>query len=78
MSSIPAPHEPDDCDEYERKVERMSVGEVLSELLYISYATNRDAAPHLTAAQWAPHFPEAEALEARYQAEKALLKARFT
>ena len=77
MSSIPTPHEPDDCDEYERKVERMSVGEVLSELLYISYATNRDAAPHISAGQWEKHFPQARELEARYQAEKAINNARF-
>jgi len=48
---------------------------LLGELLYINYAFNRDRAPHITPEQWAKCYPEAAALEARYQAEKALAKA---
>lgn len=54
----------------------MTPGEVLSELLFISYATNRNQNPEITPARWAAIFPHAEALEAKYQAEKAIQKAR--
>lgn len=49
--------------------------EVISELTYISYAANRDAAPHIAPERWAPHYPNATELEARYEAEKAIAKA---
>lgn len=48
---------------------------LLSELLYINYAENRDRAPHISAERWVPHYPNAAELEARYQAEKAIEKA---
>ena len=54
----------------------MTVGEAIAELLFISYATNRDQRPDITPARWAAIYPNAEALEAKYQAEKAILKAR--
>ena len=54
----------------------LTIGEVLSELLYIGYATNRDQHPDITPARWAAIYPNAEALEAKYQAEKAITKAR--
>ena len=54
----------------------MSVGEALSELIYISYATNRDRRPDITTARWAAIYHNAEALEAKYQAEKAIIRAR--
>lgn len=49
---------------------------LVDELTFISYASNRDAAPHITPERWAPHYPNAAELEARYQAERAIGKAR--
>ena len=44
---------------------------------YISYATNRDRAPHLTPEQFKRcGFPNVERHEAMYQAELAIRKAR--
>lgn len=53
----------------------MSVGVVLSELTYISYASNRDRSPEVTPERWARIYPYADILEARYQADKAILNA---
>ena len=54
----------------------LTVGEALAELLYIGYATNRDQRPDISPERWAAIYPNAEALEAKYQAEKAITKAR--
>lgn len=51
------------------------IGSIIDELTYVNYACNRDAAPHITPERWAPHYPNATVLEARYQAEKAISKA---
>jgi hypothetical protein len=54
----------------------MSPEKALEELLYISYAFNRDAAPHIKPEQYVKVYgEEVWSLEARYQAEKALEKA---
>lgn len=57
------------------KVAKMTPEQIVDELTYISYAHNRLAAEHITAEQWAKCWPNAEALEARLQAELALHKA---
>ena len=54
----------------------LTVGEALAELLYIGYATNRDQRPDISPERWAAIFPHAEALEAKYQAERAINNAR--
>ena len=48
------------------------------ELAYINYAHNRDIAPHVTPERWAKVYGEAAVaeLEARYQAEKVIERAR--
>lgn len=52
---------------------------LISELTYINYALNRDAAPGVTPERWKKVYgPEVEAMEARYQAERAILKAKFS
>lgn len=51
------------------------IGAILDDLTYASYSANRDAAPHISPARWAPHYPNAAELEARYQAERAIQKA---
>lgn len=50
---------------------------LVQELTFINYAFNRDADENITAEQWALIYPNAAELEARYQAEKAINKARF-
>lgn len=49
---------------------------LLGELIFINYAANRDTFPEKTPEQWARIYPNAHELEARYQAEKAIEKAR--
>lgn len=51
--------------------------EIIDRLTYISYATNRDAAPHITPNSWEKVYgPEVDSMEAQYQAEKAINQAR--
>lgn len=54
---------------------RIPLKKIIEEATYINYATNRDAAPHIAPERWAPHYPNAAEMEARYQAEKAIEKA---
>lgn len=44
-------------------------------LTYANYRHNRHIAPHVTPAEWARIYPNADALEARYQSETAIEKA---
>lgn len=46
--------------------------QLIDELTYVSYATNRQV---LSAERMAVHYPNAAAMEARYLAEKAIAKA---
>lgn len=49
---------------------------VIDELTYISYAHNRDTS-NVTPESWKKVYgPSVDAMEARYQAEKAINKAR--
>lgn len=52
---------------------------IVDQLTYINYACNRDASPHITPEQWAKcGYPNVRAMEAQYQAEKAITKAKIT
>lgn len=50
---------------------------LIDRLTFINYACNRDAAPEITPERWARIYPNVEALEAKYQAEKVINRARF-
>lgn len=50
---------------------------LVDELRYLNYASNRDYAPHVAPERWGRIYPNVRAMEARYQAEKAILKAKF-
>lgn len=52
--------------------------QIVDELTYVNYACNRDAAPEVPAERWVRMFPNGAVLEARYQAEKAINKARYS
>lgn len=45
------------------------LGEMLDDLTYRSYSYNRSLSPNIKPWQWARIFPDAAALEARYQQE---------
>lgn len=45
-------------------------------LTYVNYAINRDRAPHIKPEVFAEWYPNAAALEARYQAEHAIARAK--
>lgn len=47
----------------------LTLDDLVDSLTYISYATQRDLAPHITPETWAKYFDNAEAMEARYQRE---------
>lgn len=50
---------------------------VFSDLTYLNYACNRDVAPNITPQSWKKVYgQEVDEMEARYQAEKAIAKAR--
>lgn len=54
----------------------MTANAIIADLTYINYAHNRDAAPHITPEGWKKVYgPEVDAMEARYQAERAIAKA---
>jgi hypothetical protein len=55
----------------------LTLNDVIYDLTYINYACNRDAFPDKPVENWARIYPKAAELEARYQAEKAIGKARF-
>lgn len=50
--------------------------EVIDQLIYVNYASNRDFAPHVPPARWGRLFQNVAELEARYQAEKSINRAR--
>lgn len=51
---------------------------VVDELIFINYAANRDCSPEVTPERWKKVYgPSVDEMEARYQAEKAISKARF-
>lgn len=55
----------------------MTVLGIFDYLTYVSYANNRDSAPDITPNSWKKVYgPEVDSMEARYQAEKAITKAR--
>lgn len=55
----------------------MSVTEIFEDLTYTSYKANREAAPDITPKSWEKVYgPEVVAMETRYQADKAIEKAR--
>lgn len=86
MPSITIPEKDEDTP-YEREVQRevdgepnrfadrrqrMGEAQIIDELTYISYATNRDLAPEVSVERWEKHvYQNARAMEVRYQAEKA-------
>ena len=45
---------------------------LISELTYISYATNRDNAPQITPERWAKIYSNVATMEIRYQDEKII------
>lgn len=47
--------------------------ELVDELMFINYAANRDAFPHISPERWKGHVDAetVDALESRYQSEKA-------
>ena len=47
----------------------MTIHEVIGELTFVNYRFNRERSPDVTPAQWARIYPDAVALEARYQEE---------
>lgn len=48
----------------------------IDRLTYVSYTTNRDAAPDITPERWKKVYgPEVDSMEATYQAEQAISKA---
>ena len=52
---------------------------IVDELTYVNYACNRDAAPHVAPEQWARcGYPNVPAMEARYQAEQAITRAKVS
>lgn len=55
----------------------MTIDQLVDHLTYVNYACNRDRSPEITAEQWAGIFSNAAAMEVRYQAEKAINKARI-
>jgi len=55
----------------------MTIGEIIADLTYINYACNRDAAPHVTPTSWKRVYgSDVDTMEARYQTEKIIIKAR--
>jgi len=52
---------------------------LMGDLIYKSYAFNRDNAPDISPNSWKKIYgPEVDDFEAKYQADKAILKARQT
>jgi hypothetical protein len=49
---------------------------IVQELTYINYACNRDYAPHVEPERWGRIYGDVREMEARYQAEKAINKAK--
>lgn len=54
----------------------MKLDDVIADLRYQSYAANRTYAPHIEPRRWARLFGDITEYEARYQAEKAINRAR--
>ena len=67
------PYGPGQSDyEYDGYIARqMSDAQLVDELTYINYKHNRNHSPDRTPEQWARVYPNAEALEKRYQDERA-------
>ena len=51
---------------------------VVDQLVYLNYAHNRDLAPEVSPERWARIYPNAAALEARYQADKLIAKVNYS
>jgi hypothetical protein len=49
----------------------MTARDLVDDLTFAAYAHNRDIAPHVTPERWAKVFPNAAAMEERYQHERA-------
>jgi hypothetical protein len=47
----------------------MTAAEVVDYLTYCNYAHNRRISPHITPERWARIYPNATALETKFQAE---------
>ena len=47
----------------------MIPSDLVCELTYINYAHNRRLSPHIAPDRWARIYPNAEAMEKRFQAE---------
>lgn len=51
---------------------------LVDELVYVNYAANRDCSPDVTPERWKKVYgPSVDEMEARYQAEKAITKAKL-
>ena len=64
----------DDAYDYFRQREidaeaAMTAGQLVDALTYASYKFNRMRSPEITPERWAKIYPQAEHLEAHYQAE---------
>ena len=47
----------------------LTPSEIADELTYINYAHNRRLSPHISPERWEKVYPNAQALEARFQEE---------
>lgn len=55
----------------------MSADGIVDYLTYVNYRANRGYSPHITSEQWKKLYgPSTDAMEARYQAEITIEKAR--
>lgn len=54
----------------------MTATEMVDDLTFTAYAHNRDLAPEISPERWAKVFPNAAAMEERYQRERAAGRPR--
>lgn len=54
----------------------MNLHPLIDELTYQNYAANRAYAPHIPPERWARMYGDVREMEARYQAELAIIKAK--
>ncbi len=55
----------------------MTSAELVDSLIYSNYAHNRGLSPHISVERWEKVYgPNTPAMEARYQAEKAIEKEK--
>jgi hypothetical protein len=52
----------------------MTATEVVDYLTYCNYAHNRRISPHITPERWAKIYPNAAAMEAKFQADMLIEK----